>query len=69
MSSSAGPESIAQPIQGRGTSLIRNHRILGPYSRTMPRALWGSVGRGGAFSHERGIPVQGSLANKDTHRP
>jgi len=23
----------------RGTSLIRNHRILGPYSRPMPRAL------------------------------
>jgi len=26
----------------RGTSLIRNRRRLGPYSRTMPRALWGS---------------------------
>jgi len=26
----------------RGTSLIRNSAPLGPYSRTMPRALWGS---------------------------
>ena len=24
----------------RGTSLIRNRAPLGPYSRTMPRALW-----------------------------
>ena len=24
----------------RGTSLIRNRVPLGPYSRTMPRALW-----------------------------
>ena len=24
----------------RGTSLIRNHHPRGPYSRTMPRALW-----------------------------
>jgi hypothetical protein len=24
----------------RGTSLIRNRAHLGPYSRTMPRALW-----------------------------
>ena len=31
-----------------GTSLIRNRRTLGPYSRTMPRALWGSS-RGGRF--------------------
>ena len=26
----------------RGISLIRNSASLGPYSRTMPRALWGS---------------------------
>jgi len=26
----------------RGTSLIRNSAPLGPYSKTMPRALWGS---------------------------
>ena len=25
----------------RVTQLIRNRRPLGPYSRTMPRALWG----------------------------
>ena len=24
----------------RGTSLIRNNPLLGPYIRTMPRALW-----------------------------
>ena len=30
----------------RGTSLTRNRRPLGPYSRTMPRALWGSQGAG-----------------------
>ena len=28
----------------RGTSLIRNRPPLGPYSRTMPRALWWSYG-------------------------
>ena len=32
----------------RGTSLIRNSAPLGPYSRTMPRALWWSYG-GGRF--------------------
>jgi hypothetical protein len=26
----------------RGTSLIRNQTLLGPYSRPMPRALWWS---------------------------
>jgi hypothetical protein len=34
----------------RGTSLIRNSAPLGPYSRTMPRALWWSYG-GGADSY------------------
>jgi len=24
----------------RATSLIRNHHLVGPYSRTMPRLLW-----------------------------
>jgi len=38
----------------RGTSLIRNRAPPGPYSRTMPRALWKS--QGGAFSDERGTP-------------
>jgi len=32
----------------RGTSLIRNSLSLGPYSRTVPRALWWSEG-GGRF--------------------
>ena len=32
----------------RGTSLIKNRRLLGPYSRAMPRALWKSWG-GGRF--------------------
>ena len=40
----------------RGTSLIRNCHPVGPYSRTMPRALRGSWG--GAFSSERGTPVE-----------
>ena len=33
----------------RGTSLKRNSAPLGPYSRTMPRALWRSWGGGGCF--------------------
>ena len=39
----------------RGTSLIRNSLLLGPYTRTMPRALRWSYGGGG--SYERGTPV------------
>ena len=30
------------PSRYRGASLIRNRRPLGPYNRTIPRALWGS---------------------------
>ena len=44
----------------RGTSLIRNDALLGPYSRTMPVALWWSEG-GGAVSFERGTPVRLNL--------
>ena len=33
----------------RDTSLIRKHLLLGPYSRLMPRALWGSEGGGRLF--------------------
>ena len=40
----------------RGTSLIINTPLLGPYSRTIPRVLWWSCG-GGAVPHERGTPV------------
>ena len=39
----------------RDTSLIRNSAPLGPYSRTWPYG--GSIVA--AFSHERGIPLQG----------
>jgi len=38
----------------RGTSLIRKHLLLGPYSRPMPRA---DDPRGVAFSYARGTPV------------
>ena len=40
----------------RGTSLIRNTPLLGPYSRTIPGVLWWSWG-GGAVSCERDTPV------------
>ena len=35
---------LDEPASGhyRSTSLIRNSNPLGPYSRTMPRALWWS---------------------------
>ena len=37
----------------RGTSLIRNRLLLGPYRRPVPRVLGGW-----AFSYGRGNPVQ-----------
>ena len=40
----------------RDTSLIRNTFLVGPYSRTMPKALWWSWG-GWAVPYERGTPV------------
>ena len=52
----------------RGTSLIRNTPLLGPYSRTMHLGSYGGP-RGGAVSYERGTHVKGLLANKDTHPP
>ena len=36
------PRSIFTQELNRGTSLIRNTPLLGPYSRTMPRVLWWS---------------------------
>ena len=39
----------------RGTSLMRNTLLLGPYSGTIPRVLWCSFGRGGV-SYEGGTP-------------
>ena len=50
-------DSPAHPY--RGISLIRNSAPLGPYSRTMPRALW-KLG-GGAVSYERGTPAPDRL--------
>ena len=41
-----------------GTSIIRYSALLGPYSRTMYRALWWVLG-GGSLSYERGTPVLG----------
>ena len=52
LSSVAAPSSRGY----RSTSLIRNSAPLGPYRRTMPRALrwcWG----GRAVSYARGTPV------------
>jgi len=37
--SDARTDSTRSPSQCRGTSLIRNSGRLGPYSKTMPRAL------------------------------
>jgi hypothetical protein len=36
----AGSERGGGVVVYRGTSHIRNSAHLGPYSRTMPRALW-----------------------------
>ena len=46
--------SVASAVYG-GTSLIRSNSLLGPYGRTVSRALWWSWG--GAVSYERCIPV------------
>ena len=45
----------------RGSLLIRNSALLGPYSRNVPRALWWSQG-GGAVSYERGTSVPVAVA-------
>ena len=37
---------------------MRNNPLLGPYSRTMSRAMWWPWG-GGGVSYERGTPIQG----------
>ena len=36
----APPLSVLLSSEYRGTSLIRNTHLLGPYSRTIPRVLW-----------------------------
>jgi len=43
----------------RGTSLVRNRHLLGPYSRPMARALWWSQG-GGSFLWAR-YPLMGEV--------
>jgi len=50
----------------RGTSLIRNTPLLGPYSRTIPRVLWWCQG-GEAVSYERGAPVPGWSGESVAH--
>ena len=40
------------PQQYRGTSLIRSNPLLGPYSRTVSRALWWPQGWGGGLTSE-----------------
>ena len=50
----------------RGTSLIRNSALLGPYSWTMHRALWLFLG-GHAVSYEGGTPVCSFTIAKLTH--
>ena len=47
----------------RGTSLIRNSAPLGPYSRTMPRALWWSMG--GVLFLVSEVPLKGSNVDGD----
>ena len=42
---------VRHPRPDRGTSLIRNSALLGPYSRALPRALWLPQG-GGVLSCE-----------------
>ena len=36
------PRNLFDVARYRASSLIRNNRTLGPYSRLMPRALWWS---------------------------
>ena len=53
-------------IPYRGTSLISDTPLLGPYRRTLPRVLWWSFG-GGGISHERGTPVSGEGVKFDSN--
>ena len=39
----------------RGTSLIRNCLLLGPYNKPVPRVIWWSLGVGGGLMSE--IPL------------
>ena len=55
------PDLYSMAVQR--TSLIRNRAPLGPYIRTMPRAVLRSWGKG-AVAYERGNPVA-LLADRD----
>ena len=57
-------EDLRRITRHRGTSLIRNRRPLGPYSRTMLSAL-----EGWAFSYERGTPVLLDALNRHHSTP
>jgi hypothetical protein len=52
-----GGPSLSFGVSGpyRDTLLIRNSAPLGPYSRTMPRALWWS--QGGGLFHMSEVPL------------
>jgi hypothetical protein len=52
----------------KGTSLIRKRLPVGPYSSPLPRALWWSYG-GGAFSFQRGTPVEVEVQDAGSREP
>jgi hypothetical protein len=46
--------TVQSPTQAYGgTSFVRNRAPLGPYSQTVPRAIWLSSGGGGSFLSSR----------------
>ena len=53
------PTPSTQQYMCRGTSLIRNHRVLGTYSSPMPSPT--VIVGGGAVSYEQGTPVDVSI--------
>ena len=56
--SQAHAVGIGSSVRGyRGTSLIRNRRPLGPYRRTMSRALYGFLKGGRLLMSEGGTPA------------
>ena len=60
----AGGGSKVLALPDRDTSLIRNSTPLGPYSRTMPRALWQSWGGGQFFMSEVPLYLPGEEETK-----
>ena len=55
--------------QYRGSSLIRNHAPLGPYSRTVQRALWGPYGGGLLLMSEVPLCQVGGLGLRSRVQP